>query len=374
MKKYHKHLSLCLGLGVVLMASLFACSVNQKNQKASKRMTAVSIQGDDFYINGEPTFKGKTWRGMSIEGLLPNSRMVNGIFDDETDSTRYRWVYPDTKKWDAERNVQEFLDNMPSWREHGLLAFTINLQGGSPQGYSKSQPWCNTAIDSVGNLKPAYMDRFERVLNRADSLGMVAIVGLYYFGQEKYIKDEAAVKNGIKNSIEWILKKGYTNVLIEIDNECDFYHVHDILKREGVHRAVEYAKTIQVDGRRLLISVSNGGGRMPTPEVCKAADFILLHGNGLHKPARVTKLVERVRAMPEYTTKPIVFNEDDHFDFDKEDNNFVAATAAHASWGFFDYRMKGEAFEEGYQCIPADWGMNSDRKKGFFKTLQEWTK
>lgn len=32
---------------------------------------------------------------------------------------------------------------MESWREHGLLGFTINLQGGSPQGYSKEQPWEN---------------------------------------------------------------------------------------------------------------------------------------------------------------------------------------------------------------------------------------
>ena len=64
--------------------------------------------------------------------------MVNAIFDDETDSTRYRWVYPDTKSWDAERNTQEFLANMPIYRKKGLLAFTVNLQGGSPQGYSKS--------------------------------------------------------------------------------------------------------------------------------------------------------------------------------------------------------------------------------------------
>ena len=76
--------------------------------------------------------------------------MVNAIFDDETDSTRYRWVYPDTKSWDAERNTQEFLANMPIYRKKGLLAFTVNLQGGSPQGYSKSQPWCNTAVNSKG--------------------------------------------------------------------------------------------------------------------------------------------------------------------------------------------------------------------------------
>ena len=76
-------------------------SVVQVSVSAPQRKTVLSIKGESFYINKTVTFKGKTWRGYSIEGLLPNSRMVNGILDDETDSTRYRWAYPDTKKWDV---------------------------------------------------------------------------------------------------------------------------------------------------------------------------------------------------------------------------------------------------------------------------------
>ncbi len=33
---------------------------------------------------------------------------------------------------------------------------------------------------------------------------------------------------------------------------------------------------------------------------------------------------------------PILFNEDDHFDFDKDENNFAAAVSEYASWGYFD--------------------------------------
>ncbi len=66
-----------------------------------------------------------------------NSRMVQGIYDDRNPETRDRWKYPDTDKWDAERNTREFIAAMPEWRKHGLLAITLNLQGGSPQGYSK---------------------------------------------------------------------------------------------------------------------------------------------------------------------------------------------------------------------------------------------
>jgi hypothetical protein len=67
---------------------------------------------------------------MRVEGLLLNCRMVQGIFDDLNPETRSLWDYPDGL-WDAERNTREFVAAMSEWRDHGLLSFTINLQGGS---------------------------------------------------------------------------------------------------------------------------------------------------------------------------------------------------------------------------------------------------
>jgi hypothetical protein len=52
------------------------------------RETTVSIQETDFLINGRPTYEGRTYYGMRIEGLLLNSRMVQGIFDDLNPKTR----------------------------------------------------------------------------------------------------------------------------------------------------------------------------------------------------------------------------------------------------------------------------------------------
>ncbi len=95
----------------------------------------VAIEGDSFLINGEPTYAGRWWRGHRLEGLLMNARLVQGIFDDLNPQTRSRWDYPDGP-WDPERNTGEFVAAMPRWRSHGLLGFTINLQGGSPEGYS----------------------------------------------------------------------------------------------------------------------------------------------------------------------------------------------------------------------------------------------
>lgn len=337
------------------------------------RQTTVSIVGEDFHINGRPTYRGRVWKGRRIEGLLLNSRMVQAIFDDRNAETRPRWVYGDTGKWDADRNTREFIAAMPEWRRHGLLAFTLNLQGGSPQGYSKEQPWHNSAINADGSLQMDYMARLERVLDEADRLGFVVILGLFYFGQDERLQNEAAVVRAVDESLGWLSARGYRNVLIEVNNECNVRYDHAILRPERVHELIERARRPQPDGRRFLVSTSYGGGTIPGEKVVRASDFLLLHGNGVGQPAKIQDMVRRTRKVPGYTPKPILFNEDDHFDFEKPENNFVAALNERASWGYFDFRMKGEGVADGYQSVPVDWGINSARKRGFFRLLAEIT-
>src|SRR5687767_502715 len=89
---------------------------------AAKPRTEIAIRGDEFILNGRPTYQNRTFRDAKIQGLLLNTRMVQGIFDDLNTETRDRWKYPDTGKWDPERNVREFLRAMPEWRKHGVLS------------------------------------------------------------------------------------------------------------------------------------------------------------------------------------------------------------------------------------------------------------
>lgn len=337
------------------------------------RKTSVAIVGEEFHLNGRPTYAGRTWNGKKIQGLLMNSRMVQGTFDDLNPDTVARWAYPDTKQWDAERNTREFLAAMPEWRRHGLLAITLNLQGGSPQGYSREQPWENNAFTPEGALRPAYLARLGRILNRADELGMVVILGYFYFGQDERLKDEAAVLRATDNATRWLLDGGWRNVLVEVNNECNVRYDHAILKPDRVHELIARVKNAKRDGRRLLVSTSYGGNQIPKENVVRASDFLLLHGNGVSRPERIAELVRLTRAVPGYTPKPILFNEDDHFGFDQPVSNFVAAAGAGASWGYFDFRMKDEGFDEGYQSVPVNWGLSSARKRGFFKLLAEIT-
>ena len=49
--------------------------------------------------------KKDTGTEIRLKVLLLNSRMVQGIFDDLNPETAGNWIYPDTKKWDADRNT-----------------------------------------------------------------------------------------------------------------------------------------------------------------------------------------------------------------------------------------------------------------------------
>jgi hypothetical protein len=335
--------------------------------------TEVSVSGDRFFINGKATYEGGKCQGKPIEGLLLNSRMVQGIFDDLNPDTVTKWVYPDTGRWDAERNTDEFIAAMPTWRAHGLLAFTINLQGGSPEGYSKSQPWFNSAIAPDGSLRPDYLSRLSRIINAADRQGMVVILGYFYFGQDERIADETAVVRAVDNATQWVLEHGWRNVMIEVNNECNVRYDHEILKPARVHELIQRVKGITREGRRLLVSTSYGGGTIPEENVVRAADFILIHGNGVSDPARIAEMVRLTRKVPGYAPKPILFNEDDHFDFDQPVNNFLAAIGEFASWGYFDFRQTNEPMHAGYQSVPVDWSIDSPRKLSFFKLLAEIT-
>jgi hypothetical protein len=348
------------------------------SSSSTRRQTIVQIDGDGFTINGRPTYEGRAFEGVAVEGLLMNSRMVQGAFDDLNPQTRSWWDYPDGP-WDPERNTREFIAAMPTWREHGLLAFTINFQGGSPRGYSKEQPWVNSAYDlATGAHRPDYLGRLGRIIDRADELGMVVILGLFYFGQEPRFAGEQVVVQACDNAIDWVLARGDTNVLIEVANECDIIYKHDIIRParapELIRRTQERSREkVRGAAGRLLVSTSYSGGKVPDANVVDAVDFVLVHGNGVGDPSRIEQMVDQTRALSTYRGQPILFNEDDHFDFDRPRNNMLAALGRHASWGYFDYRMAGEGFDDGYQSVPTNWGISSARKRGFFDLLHRVT-
>lgn len=338
------------------------------------RATTVSIRGGDFLINGHLTYEGRAWRGHRVEGLLMNNRVVQGTFDDLNPETVKRWAYPDTGRWDPERNNREFLAAMPGWKAHGVLAFTVNFQGGSPEGYSKGQPWENHPFNPDGSLRPAFMTRMKRIFDEADRLGMVPIVGLFYFGQSGRLQTDDNAIRATDTLTQWLLAGGWKNLLVEINNEANPTYRPPILRVDRVHELIARVRDTRAsDGRRLLVGTSFPVKVMPTVEALRASDFVLLHGNAFPDAAALVAKIRATRALDAARVIPVLVNEDDHFDFEAPDGRLASAVAEHVSWGWFDWRRQGESHDEGYQSVPVNWGLSSARKRAFHAKVAEIT-
>lgn len=268
--------------------------------------TRVSIVNDQWHINGAVTYPGA-----KAEGLLMNVRMVNCTFED--------LKRPD---FDAEANTDEFITRIPDYMAHGVLAFTLNLQGGMP-GYEGA---VNSAFNADGTLLKSYLKRVRRVIEACNRHGAVVILGCYYQRQDQILKDEDAVRTGVINAVKWIKANGFTNVVLETNNEYPHESFdHRLLRTpEGVAELIRLAKRTAPD---LLVSASGyGDGRLAEP-VARASDFLLIHFNGTPLDA----IPARIAALRRFG-KPIVCNEDDKLG-EQAAKAVELSVANGASWG-----------------------------------------
>jgi hypothetical protein len=119
--------------------------------------------------------------------------------------------------------------------------------------------------------------------------------------------------------------------------------------------------------------------RAPDPSGGTRARVDRASPGALRRKAADEHQLWRTREVDGYRSQPIVFNEDDHFEFDQPRNNFLAAVREHASWGYFDpgsgaggAGARGN-YVDGYQLVPVNWGINTPRKRAFFDLLREMT-
>ena len=344
----------------------------------------IAIDGTKFLINGRPTYEGVTWRGHPVEGLLLNSRMIQAIFDDENPETRDVWAYPDTCKWEPDRNTDEFCAHLPEYRAHGLLAVTVGLQGGGgtfrPEVYDE---YVCSAFRPDGSFRQPYFDRLARVLDAADDTDMVVIVNYFYWKQVQRISEDRVLFEIAERVTEWLLQTGHRNILVDVANESAAWWHRPAMEPGNIHEFIELVKGVTRDGRRLLVGSSSGGGDdLPRGRWLESEDFSMPHGNGC-TPAELTAKLRRLKETDEYRQRPrpIVVNEDSVFV-----DNLEAAVAEGCSWGFYcqgygsDYRdrmdwtVRGreDRFEDlsGHQTPPINWGINTPVKRAFFDRVR----
>ena len=246
--------------------------------------THVGIVNGRWHINGELTY-----RGAPAEGLLLNVRMVNATFEDTN-----------RPAFGAETNTDAFIAHIPDYVAHGVLAFTLNLQGGMP-GYEGA---VNSAFNPDGSLRRSYLQRVQRVIEACDRHSAVVILGCYYQRQDQVLKDDEAVRSGVVNLVKWIQACGFRNVLLEIANE--FGHSgfdHPILKTaDGLVALIRLASQTAPG---LLVSTSGLGDGAQQEAIAQASDFLLIHFNSTH----LEDIPRRIASLKLYG-KPIVCNED----------------------------------------------------------------
>jgi hypothetical protein len=370
---------------------LFACLLALAAGPAAAQQTVVGIRWSLFTINGHPTYTpeaGFPNANTNLAGTLLNVRAVQAIFDDAnypaqgsaktpyTSNTmgEVSFEYPGGK-WDPERQTAEFVEALADWRRAGLMAFTVNLQGGGPTdgNYGENvpmQPHHNSGFDSEGHLKPAYAKRLEKVLAAADRLGMVAIVGFFYQGSDERIAivpNDENVRKAVVNGIRFLKSLPYRNVLIEINNETSVGgYSHPLLQPDGIYELVALAKGEA--GKDFPVSMSWSGGIMPRgskgERALRMVDYVLFHTNG-RTPEEVHADIQQMRRWLGYE-RPVLINEDGVSTF-----NLHAAVEEKVGWGYYDQGWNN--YRDGFQSPPTNWQINTPVKWLFFEQVARLT-
>ena len=215
---------------------------------------------------------------------------------------------------------------------------------------------------------------------------MVVIVNYFYWKQIEKFPDDAVLYDVTERVTEWLLRTGHRNILVDVANESEPFWGRPVMEPANIHTFIEAAKSVTVDGRRLLISSSTGGGdSIPRGKWLDAEDFSMPHGN----LCKVDQLKAKLRVLREQDgyvrrPRPILINEDSIFV-----ENLDASVEEYVSWGFYcqgygsenvlrtDWRgvPREDTYEalSGYQTAPVNWGINTEFKRAFFDRVREIT-
>ncbi len=290
MRRYFKHVKVLIPMVVVVVAT--ACSGTLKTGNR------ISIKGDKWFMNDSVIN-----RGSPAKGLLMNVRMVNAVFEDRGD--RLPGEFSD---FDAEKNTEEFISRIPEYVSFGVNAFTICVQGGMP-GYEGA---INTAFNSDGTLREPYMERVGRLIRAADKNSAAVIMSCFYQRQHSHnsaLEGREAIMNALSNTVKWIKKNKFGNVVLEVSNEYrhgGYRNWKDgkwLVSTKGQAELMKLAKSIYP---QLIICTSGMGDGQLNDSLTAIADYVSVHFNN----TMLEDYASRIAGIRK-SGKPVLCNEDD---------------------------------------------------------------
>lgn len=169
------HTSKALAAGVVIGAMSTAWAHGGQYR--------LSVQDEGLLLNGQP-FK--------VIGL----RLSNALISDAT--------------------TKQLIDNLDVFKSYGVNTVSVFVMGsrfGDVKGYKPD-----------ATLDPTYAKRLGRILEAADSRGMIVLVGCLYWSTSTAkddLKDwtQKEANQAIANTVAWLSKNDYRNVMVDVDNE-----------------------------------------------------------------------------------------------------------------------------------------------------------
>ncbi|MGD8237845.1 MAG: hypothetical protein PVH68_04795, partial [Armatimonadota bacterium] len=174
-----------LPLATLAIFALALCTEGAAGQPAeAKRTHSV------FSVNATNTGTELSGRPFLVVGL----RVSNALVSDE--------------------KTQELIDNMDLFGTYGVNTFSVFFQGsrfGDVNGY-----------DEDAALNPIHADRMGRIIEAADSRGMVVLVGCFYYGNSRgkwKSWTQADADRAVADTVRWLKRNDYRNVFIDVNNE-----------------------------------------------------------------------------------------------------------------------------------------------------------
>ena len=257
-------------------------------------MLGPRYKSDRFYVRGSA---GSTWQltysdsayRRQARGKLMLLRLAQSLFDDERLEAR---------AFDPDRNTQQVIDALDFYKQHGVLAISVGLQGDNPRyndqvkgvsgnGAAKGgnkKGALVSAFRSDGSLKPEWLSRLERLLTAANERGMVVCLVYFHPGQDEIFEAPNAIAVAAKNITDWLIQKNFRNVVINVADEWDLdgrSWDHARFIPDNIDRFVELIRERFNHADYTLPIGAASSGRMTYPDsLAQVCDVVLLHGNG----------------------------------------------------------------------------------------------
>jgi hypothetical protein len=340
-----------------VFCSLFAFGIGTltaQTEIATGMMLGSQYEARLFYTRQtggawRKTYSGTRYRSQAA-GRLMNLRIAQALYDDE-------WLTE--VPFDPEKNTQRLIQALDTYKDHGIMAISVSLQGGYA-AYERTgnihrgrdaklgpgKGTLTSAFRADGSLKHEWMRRTLRVVKELDRRGMILDLIYFYQGQDEVLTNSAAINRAVRNTTDWLIDHDCRNVIIEIANEFNvkaydhngyiFEHINDLVELARQCFAAKHAAF------RLPVSFSSAGrNQVGFGNSRQAADFTIIHGNGL-SPEDKRVLVNNLMRQPQ-APGPVYMNEDDNGrettaeHLARELQSCDAVFNSGASWGYMPW-------------------------------------